>query len=58
MNDKIQTDWRQLCLRASTETDPVKLLSLVEEMLQSFEDIDQSHRGEVGKLNPTNDVRQ
>jgi len=56
MHDEIQTDWRKLCLSASTETDPVKLLSLVEKILQSFEDIDESRRD--SGLNPTNNSRQ
>jgi hypothetical protein len=56
MQDEIQTDWRKLCLRASTETDPVKLLSLVEKILQSFEEIDESRRD--SELNPTNNVHQ
>ncbi len=58
MHDGSQTEWRQLCLRASTETDPVKLLSLVEKILQSFKDIDESRRDEMRELNPTNKIHQ
>ena len=44
MHNEIQADWRDLCLHASTETDPVKLISLVEKILQTFADLDDTRR--------------
>jgi hypothetical protein len=35
-------DWRQLCAIATNEDDPVKLASLVSQILQVFEEHDQT----------------
>jgi hypothetical protein len=48
MQNEIQADWRDLCFHASTETDPVKLISLVEKILQTFADLDDSRPVQCG----------
>jgi hypothetical protein len=38
MAESHQEDWRELCAAAATETDSEKLFSLVNQILQAFED--------------------
>ncbi len=41
MAERNSKDWRELCAAAAKELDSEKLISLVEQILQEFEDGDQ-----------------
>jgi hypothetical protein len=40
-NSKADKDWRELCAEVVDETDPRKVVSLVNQILQAFDECDQ-----------------
>ena len=49
-NNNDRKGWRELCAAASDEPDPDKLVSLVHQILQAFEDSDAESEGSISFL--------
>jgi hypothetical protein len=52
MADGTQENWRDLCVAVSSETDPTKLSSLVQELIEALDNGERRWRRPVGIVPP------
>jgi hypothetical protein len=51
LNKTQPRDWRELCKAAATELDPVKLMVLITEINQAFDELDQQRNPSFDSAN-------
>jgi hypothetical protein len=51
LNKTQPRDWRELCKAAATELDPVKLMALITEINQAFDELDQQRNPSFDSAN-------
>jgi hypothetical protein len=57
MADGKQKDWRELCLAVTTETDSIKLSSLIQELIEALDKRERSSRQTVRPPDPIEATR-
>ena len=55
MADRLQKDWRELCVAVTNETDSTKLTSLIQELIEALDGGEQSWRHAFAR--PTQSAR-
>jgi hypothetical protein len=43
MTERTNQGWRELCVAVATENDPTKLSSLIQELIEAIEALDNAH---------------